>query len=176
MLQRDGFWHRVSAGRCATILVGALLAACSTLPEPEQMPNATTEETPQHTLKYLNKRNLKPMPIKPLNVSSQCSRKDAIGTRTQLQLKVKESKVSTFSSRIAMAQGTCSFDLRDFKQTATMPEIVLTHRDQPDCKVRMWAQDRQVTVAYNACAQSCTGDSFDYLWPTLVDSRTGRCD
>lgn len=162
------------------LMLSVLLAACSVLeilePSGPDTSEATQEDMEQHPLKYLNKRNLKPMPVKPITVSSQCSKKDEAGTRTQLKLKVKESKVSDFSAFIAMKQGDCRFDLKDFKQTATLPQVVLTHRDREQCTVRMWTQDRQVTVAYNDCAQACTGESFDYLWPTLVDSRTGRCD
>lgn len=175
-----GLAHALTYRTLIALVLSVLVGACSLLdvlaPETSDSPDATQEDMEQHPLKYLNRRNLKPMPVKPITVSSQCSRKDEAGTLTKLKLKVKDSKVSAFSAQIAMKQGECRFDLNDFRQTETLPQVVLAHREDARCTVRMWNQDRQVTIAYNTCAQACTGDSFDYLWPTLVDSRTGRCD
>lgn len=162
-------------------LVAICLAACSTVPERAIIDEGSVEEGPEYEppvkLKYLDKLNLKPMPVKAFTVSSRCSRKDESGTKTRLNLKVKDSKVANFNAAIDIPKrGNCQFDLRDFVQTATLPQVILTHRTTPDCQVRMWAQERQITIAYNTCAQACSGDSFDYLWPTLVDGRSGRCD
>jgi hypothetical protein len=30
-------------------------------------------------------------------------------------------------------------------------------------------------VAFNSCPDFCDGQAFDYLWPILVETRTGRC-
>lgn len=158
------------------------LAACTTqspLPpdedaEPAEQDSQASE--PQIKLRYLDHMNLKPMPDTLLSVSSRCARKDEIGTVTRLSLSVKSGKVAMFSANIRMAQGTCQFDLNDFTQTASLPQVVLQHRSLKDCHIRMWTQDQQVTIAYNTCRGACSGDSFDYLWPTLVNRRNGRCD
>ncbi len=170
---------RFRSSLCAYAVV--LLAACSTLPLPEPREEEAIDEAPQRernaTLKHLDKRNLKPMPIKPITVSSRCSQKDEQGTTTRLNLKVKDSKVLSLNASIEIPKhGSCRFDLSEFEQTAVLPQLVLTHRTQSQCNIRMWAQDQQIAIAYTTCAQACSGDSFDYLWPTLVDSRSGRCD
>lgn len=161
-------------------VIGVLgLAACQTPPPVQESSEPPSErEISTRPLKHWERlKNLKPMPEKPLTVSSQCVRKDELGTLTRLKLKVKDSAVSTFSANIEMPKkGRCQFDLKDFHQTAKLPQVILTHREYQDCTVRMWSQERQVTIAYNACAQACSGSGFDYLWPTLVDSRSGRCD
>lgn len=166
--------------RLVTASVVILLSACSTVPEQiidEGSVDSEPEREPPIKLKYLDKLNLKPMPVKAFSVSSRCTRKDESGTRTRLSLKVKDSKVAQFSAAIDIPKrGSCQFNLGDFVQTASLPQVILTHRTAPDCHVRMWTQERQITIAYNTCAQSCSGSSFDYLWPTLVDSHTGRCD
>lgn len=162
------------------VVAGGLgLSACQTPPVSEQPAEPVADSGfSSRPLKHWDTlKNLKPMPEKPLTVSSQCVRKDELGTLTRLKLKVKDSTVSTFSANIEMPQkGRCQFDLKDFRQTAKLPQVILTHREHQDCTVRMWSQERQVTITYNACAQACSGSGFDYLWPTLVDSRSGRCD
>lgn len=164
-----------------TTLAAIFLAACSTVPEPIIIDEGSVEDAPEREppvkLKYLDKLNLKPMPVKAFTVSSRCIRKDESGTKTRLNLKVKDSKVTNFNAAIDIPKrGSCQFDLGNFVQTASLPQVILTHRTAPDCQVRMWTQERQITIAYTTCANACTGESFDYLWPTLVDSRSGRCD
>jgi hypothetical protein len=43
----------------------------------------------------------------------------------------------------------------------------------------MWEQEldrsKGVTVAFSGCQAQCSGESFSYLWPILVDTRNGRC-
>jgi hypothetical protein len=64
--------------------------------------------------------------------------------------------------------------MKNFQQTATLPNVVLTD-SASGCVVRMWEQEKGVTVAFNACQDKCSGDAFSYLWPILVDTKSGRC-
>lgn len=165
-------------------LIGAaLLAACaSPPPAPEPLPEPAppvAEETPKFknsTLKYLANRNLKPQPTRPLNVRSRCSHRDAIGTVTRLNLLVKEAEVKSFDAQVSMkGHGVCNFNIKDFAQDAKLPQVLLRHKKESDCTVRMWEQGKEVTIAFNSCQQSCEGKAFDYLWPVVVDAKTGRC-
>ncbi|HEX6733424.1 MAG TPA: hypothetical protein VF096_01310 [Azonexus sp.] len=170
----------------AVLLAGLTLAACSTPPkEPEPDAAAAPEAEPakeempkfkNSTLKYLAGRNLKPQATRPLNVKSRCTHKDAIGTRTQLDLLVKEAEVKTFAAQVTMKDyGSCRFDLKDFEQVEKLPQPLLRHKRAGDCTVRMWEQGRNVTIAFNSCPSACEGNAFDYLWPVVVDARNGRC-
>lgn len=168
-------------------LMVAVLAACATPPEPtreapapapvESAPTAAkSPEFKNSTLKYLAKRNLKPQPTRPLNVRSRCSHKDAIGTVTRLNLLVKEADVKAFDVQVSMkGRGACRFNAQDFKQDARLPQVLLRHKTQNDCTVRMWEQGKEVTIAFNSCPQACEGQAFQYLWPVIVDAKTGRC-
>lgn len=168
-------------------LMVAVLAACATPPEPtpeatapvpvESAPTAVkSPEFKNSTLKYLSKRNLKPQPTRPLNVRSRCSHKDAIGTVTRLNLLVKEADVKAFDVQVSMkGHGACRFNASDFKQDAKLPQVLLRHKTQNDCTVRMWEQGKEVTIAFNSCPQACEGQAFQYLWPVIVDAKTGRC-
>ena len=168
------------------VLAALLLAACTTPPKEAEPvaevvpePEPVKEETPKlknSTLKYLAGRNLKPQPTRPLNVKSRCTHKDAIGTRTRLDLLVKEAEIKTFAAQVTMKDyGTCHFDLKEFEQVQKLPQPLLRHKKAADCTVRMWEQGRNVTIAFNSCPKSCEGKAFDYLWPVVVDARSGRC-
>lgn len=168
------------------LATAVLLAACAT--PPQEAPSAKAEpapppvvkeETPKFknsTLKYLAKRKIKPQPTRPLNVRSRCSHKDAVGTVTRLNVLVREADVKAFDVEVSMkGRGSCRFSMKDFSQDAKLPQVLLRHKGQPSCTVRMWEQGQEVTIAFNSCPQSCDGKAFDYLWPVIVNARTGRC-
>lgn len=174
-------WRRLAA------LGTLLLAACAEVPPVvvEPVPEVVPEPDPElreevrirsQPLKYLAGRTLKPQPTRPLNVKSRCSHRDAVGTTTQLDLLVKEAVVKSFSAQVSMkGYGTCRFNLKDFEQTEKLPQALLKARDGSGCLVRMWEEGTRVTVAFNSCPQACERDAFSYLWPIMVEAKSGRC-
>lgn len=165
----------------------ALAAGCAQAPRPPVTPEAVeiAPETPSTvnspkfsnaTLKYLANRKLKPQPTRPLNVKSRCSHRDAIGTQTRLDLLVKDAVVKTFDAQVSMkGYGSCSFKLNEFEQIEQLPQALLRHKTQEGCLVRMWEEGPKVTVAFNSCPSSCQGQAFDYLWPIVIEAKSGRC-
>ena len=164
-----------------------LLAACATPPAPEPEPAPTPVAAPEvaepparariesQPLKHLLGRNLKPIPDKALEVSTKCNFRDVAGGRGSMDLRVSKAEVRRFVAQVSIPkQGICRFDMKNFEQTATLPNVVLTDRET-GCVVSMWEQERGLTVAFNACQARCSGDAFSYLWPILVDTRSGRC-
>lgn len=92
-----------------------------------------------------------------------------------MDLQVTKAEVKRFVAEVSIPkQGLCRFEMKNFHQTATLPNVVLTD-DASGCVVRIWEQGKGVTVAFNACQSMCGGDAFSYLWPILVDTRNGRC-
>ena len=172
--------------RLCWMALAVLAAGCAEVPKaPEPVAEALPEAAaplPDETkirsqpLKYLVGRDLKPQPTRPLNVKSRCTHRDAVGTTTQLNLLVKEAVVKTFSAQISMkGYGTCRFNLKDFEQAEKLPQALLKAKDGSDCSVRMWEQGARVTLAFNSCAQACERDAFSYLWPIMVEAKSGRC-
>lgn len=167
-----------------------LLTACagparkSSEPTPEpmadddsRMTEAVPEKAPIQSkpLKYLVGRSLKPMPDKALEVKTKCSFHDVSGGRGTMDLHVAKAEVKRFVAEITIPkQGLCRFDMKNFRQTERLPNVVLTD-ETSGCVVHMWEQGRNITVAFNSCAAQCGGDAFSYLWPILVDARNGRC-
>lgn len=174
------------------VTAAVLLASCAT-PEPAPKEKADVVETKaaasgpaprqekgqggieSQPLKHLAGRKLKPIPDKELDVRTRCSFKDVQGGRGSMDLQVTKAEVKRFVAEVTIPrQGLCRFDMKNFAQTARMPNVVLSDRESA-CTVRMWEQERGVTVAFNGCQARCSGDAFSYLWPILIDRRSGRC-
>lgn len=170
----------------ALLAAGMLAVGCAEAPRVVEAPavppadeRPVAAETPkfkESTLKLLAARGMQPQPNRPINVASECGHVDAIGTRTQLSLQVDEAVVKAFDAEVAIkGRGICRFGLAEFEQTQKMPQVLLQHKRQRKCLVRMWEEGAKVTVAFNSCAQSCEGKAFDYLWPIVVETKSGRC-
>jgi hypothetical protein len=167
--------------RAVWLLAFLLAAGCAEMGGPESGgSDASTapgeQKIESQPLKYLKNRNLKPQPTRPLNVRAKCSTRDAIGTVRRLDLLVKEASVQTFDAQVTMKEyGLCRFNLREFEQIQKMPQALLRHRQESGCTVRMWEQGSKVTIAFDNCPKSCEGDAFSYLWPLIVEGKSGRC-
>jgi hypothetical protein len=147
--------------------------APTSVPAPQTTPK--TPELKKETLALLAKRGHKPITGQALNARASCSFRDDDGYRGQLDLAVAEARVERLDAKVDVPnRGSCQFRLTDFRQTDTLPIVVLAAR-QGTCKVSLWEQDNQVTVAFRDCRAECSGDAVNYLWPILVDSRKGSC-
>lgn len=174
--------------RCWALLAAFVMAGCA---EVEKSPGATSEfesaakksstaggepKLKPSTLKYLAKRNIQLQATRPLNVRSRCSHKDEIGTTTRLDLLVSEALVKNFSAQVAIkGYGSCRFELNEFNQVEKLPQALLRHKRESGCTVRLWEQGENVTIAFNSCPKSCERDAFSYLWPIMVEAKSGRC-
>ena len=168
-------------------LVAATLAGCATpepppvatAPEPAPAPPPVVEKREprieSQPLKHLANRKLEPIKDRPLNVKTNCNFRDHTGYRGRLDLQVKDADVRRFRAEVNIPKrGTCRFDLKEFQQAEKSP-VALAKLNGDECKVRVWEQDSHVTVAFRDCKTQCSGESFDYLWPILVDAKTGKC-
>lgn len=141
-------------------------------PVSEALPAAALQSQP---LRHLLGRTLKPIADKALELKTKCSFHDVSGGRATMDVQVSKAEVKRFVAEVSIPkQGLCRFDLKNFQQTARLPIVVLSDATSA-CVVRMWEQENGVTVAFNGCQANCAGDAFSYLWPILVDTRTGRC-
>ena len=166
-----------------------ILAGCASEPEaparreeaapqqPAARPPVSRSTLSPAAQRALAKHGMQPHDTSPVSVKSQCSRVDEIGTATKLKLDVGEGEVSDFNANILIkGRGRCRFDLADFQQESRQPQVILRHARDQKCTVRMWReQTEQVTIAFTGCQKSCEGRAFDYLWPILVESKTGQC-
>jgi len=150
--------------------------APAAIPEPSR-PQATprTPVLKKETIAYLARRGHKPITGQPLNVAVNCSFRDEDGYAGRLDLTVSNARVERFDARIDVPRrGACQFRLAEFRQTESLPIVVLVSQRSP-CKVSLWEQDRQITVAFRDCRSKCEGHAVDYLWPILVDGQKKTC-
>ncbi len=116
-----------------------------------------------------------PIPVRPINVRTECNFRDESGYNGALKLDVAEAKVKAFEAQVNIPKrGACRFDLKDFRQTKELPAIELS-QSRGRCIVRVWEQGERVTVAFQQCEKMCSGNSYSYLWPILNDRRKGSC-
>ncbi len=166
-------------------LMLALLAGCATSPPPTTPPTPTPAPAPQtspktpelkkETLALLAKRGHKPITGQALNARASCSFRDDTGYAGRLELAVRDARVEQLDAQVDVPNhGSCQFRLADFRQTESLPIVVLASQ-KTSCKVSLWEQGDQVTVAFRDCRAECGGDAVNYLWPILVDSRKGSC-
>lgn len=171
------------------VLMLTLLAGCATppptvsAPPPAPLPvpapglqvTPKTPELKKETLAYLSKRGLKPITGQALNARASCSFRDDTGYAAQLDLAVRDARVEQLEARVDVPnRGSCQFRLADFRQTDSLPIVVLAAQKSA-CKVSLWEQGHQVTVAFRDCRAECGGDAVNYLWPILVDRQKGSC-
>ncbi|MBL8405593.1 MAG: hypothetical protein JNL16_13695 [Dechloromonas sp.] len=174
----------------APLAVVLLLASCATPPpESEQQPAEPAASKPPSSRparqpglsaeaqRALARRGIKQHDTSPVSVTSRCSHVDEIGTATKLNLQVDDGDVRDFQANVAIkGRGACRFALPDFRQETATPQVLLRHARDSKCTVRMWReQGEKITIAFTGCHKSCEGKAFDYLWPILVESKTGQC-
>lgn len=116
-----------------------------------------------------------PIPTRALNVRADCQFHDESGYNGTLTLTVEQARVQTFAAHVNIPRrGNCKFDLKNFRQTRELPNVVLSHLSDR-CIVHVWEQGERVTVAFQQCQKMCSGDAWEGLWPILIDTRDGSC-
>ncbi|HJV24223.1 MAG TPA: hypothetical protein VJ673_00995 [Aromatoleum sp.] len=168
------------AVRPTALAVALLLGACATPPtqrvpvptpsvKPDSGPPIEPEERPTET-----HGRLKPMPIHPLSIKTDCRFKDEVGYSASTVLDISYSQVNAFAATVDVPKhGSCHFDLADFEQIHKDTHVELHAKD--GCTVRVWEQGPKVTVAFSECANRCAKGTFDYVWPIILDRPSGRC-
>lgn len=150
-------------GGLAAVVAALLASACAT---PALFPEGGTEASRPGG-------RLKPMPIRPLDMKTDCRFKDEAGYGASTAFDVSYAEVKSFAATVDIPnRGSCRFD-GEFAQVKRTPHVELRARD--GCTVSLWEQGEQVTVAFNNCASRCTRGAFDYVWPIIIDRRSGQC-
>ena len=166
----------------APLLLVLLIGACAT---PEPAPQPTPPEPlakpepevapPTVAAVPVPKKKPGPIPIRPLNVKADCIFRDETGYGGTMKLAIEQARVQSFQASVNIPRrGSCKFDLKNFRQTREMPNVVLSHLSDR-CVVHVWEQGERVTVAFQQCQKMCSGNAWEGLWPILTDTRNGTC-
>jgi len=170
--------------RPALLFPLVFLAACATPPPVSEAPVAEVAapatpaaKAPQVPPVAAKARAKKPGPIptRALNLKTECRFRDETGYNGELKIAVEEARVSSFEARVNIPQhGSCSFNLKNFRQTRELPNVELKHLGNR-CVVHVWEQGERVTVAFQQCQAMCSGRAWEYLWPILSYRSDGSC-
>lgn len=165
--------------RRAIFLSILLLAACASpdkTPEPEvSEPPATKTPPPVARVTPPKPKKPGPIPMRALNVKTDCDFRDETGYNGAMKLGIEEAKVLAFQATVNIPnRGSCRFDLKNFRQIRELPTVELSHLHDR-CVVRVWSQDERITVAFRQGQKMCSGSAADYLWPILTNTRDGSC-
>lgn len=159
----------------ATAFFGGCALLDSPPPTATPAPAADTPETAPVAARAQSPAKPGPIPIRPIDVRTECRFRDETGYGGALKLEVAQARVSRFEARVTIPKrGSCAFDLKDFRQTKELPAIELSHA-KTHCIVRVWEQGERITVAFQQCEKQCSGNAYRYLWPILNDRRQGAC-
>lgn len=144
-------------------------------PEPLTKPQSEEAAPPATAAPAARKKKPGPIPTRALNVRADCKFQDESGYNGTMTLTVEQARVQTFAANVNIPRrGKCKFDLKNFRQTREMPNVVLTHLSDR-CIVHVWEQGKRVTVAFQQCQKMCSGNAWEGLWPILTDTRDGSC-
>lgn len=119
-----------------------------------------------------------PSPIASRNIdlAGDCRRTEEDGFREDAQVRVDNNTVQQLSWKLWVGkQGSCSFDLADFRQTRKKPHVELAARDGSACKLMIWQDPRRVTLAHASCEARCTPGIYEQAWPVMFEPGTGGC-
>lgn len=145
------------------LAVALALAGCAGMPDGERPPGART----------FPDGRLKPMPVRPLAVRADCRHRDETGYEVAARLDVSYAEVRAFAASVSVPRrGSCRFD-GPFIQTRRSPSVQLRAAD--GCEINIWEQAHQVTIGFAGCASRCTRGTFDYVYPIIIDRRSGQC-
>jgi hypothetical protein len=143
--------------------------------EPRAQPRLEQIPLTERTRRYLASRGLSVIETRPLNVRTDCAFRDETGYGGRLDLEVQDAGVHRFMAKVDIPRrGSCRFDLADFRQTTVRQAVTLASA-RSGCTVHMWEQGSKVTIAFTDCQAQCDSGTFDYLWPILVETPSGRC-
>lgn len=168
----------------APLLLSLLIGACAVPDRAPQTVSPAEQAQPRAEIKVApvaaaprKPKAGKPGPIatRALNVRTDCKFQDETGYNGTMTLTVEQARVQTFAANVNIPRrGNCKFDLKNFRQTRELPNVMLNHlRDR--CIVHVWEQGERVTVAFQQCQKMCSGNAWEGLWPILTDTRDGSC-
>ncbi len=161
------------------VLSALLLGACATSPEVPDAAVRTGNPPKPATIARARPapKAVKPAPIptRAITIRTDCAFRDETGYNGAMKLAIEKARVMAFEARVSIPrQGSCHFDLRNFRQTREMPTVELSHLSDR-CIVRVWEQGERLTVAFQECQKMCSGNAWEHLWPILTDTREGSC-
>lgn len=108
--------------------------------------------------------------------SLRCAETDRLGNRSEAAIHTDPGgRVESFYWHMRTPRGeTCDFDSSEFVYTPS--RTTQEYRSAKGCRLFIWEQGGNVTLAANSCEAHCTSHAaHDYLWPVVFAKRGEDC-
>lgn len=115
------------------------------------------------------------IPTRSSNVSfnGSCEQREEDGYYDNIKLRVANNVVEQLEWTANPRQGRCQFNLTDFTQIKTRPQVDLQSKKDRRCHVYMWNNNQYTSVSVLNCKSVCAQN--DRILPILLNERTGSC-
>lgn len=152
-----------NAVKYACVLSAALLLnACETTPTK----NVEQDSTPSEVVKPKAS-------LGPVTINGNCVQKDVTGYADNAKLVVEDNIVKSMDWAAKPRGASCRFELKNFKQVSSKPNIDLQSNKDKKCHMYVWQDERHVTLAVSNCRKVCGAN--DKVLPVLFEPKSGAC-
>ena len=108
-----------------------------------------------------------------VNFNGTCEQREEDGYYDFIKLKVNHNVVSQLEWTANPRQGRCQFNLNEFTQVKTRPQVDLQSKVDRRCHIYIWENGRYISVSPVNCQTVCAQN--DRILPVLLNERTSSC-
>lgn len=108
-----------------------------------------------------------------VSFNGACEQREEDNYYDFIKLKVNSNVVEQLEWTANPRQGRCQFNLADFTQVKTRPQVDLQSKKDRRCHIYMWENGQYVSVSVLNCKSVCAQN--DRILPILLNERTGSC-
>lgn len=102
-----------------------------------------------------------------------CVQREEDNYYDNIKLNVNNNVVEQLEWTANPPQGRCQFNLSDFNQVRTRPQVDLQSKTDRRCHLYMWNNGQYISVSTFNCQSVCAPNN--HILPILLNERTGSC-
>lgn len=106
-------------------------------------------------------------------MKGNCTQREVDGHRDKITFTIKENIVEALDWTAQPRTGSCRFQLKEFNQVSTWPNVDLQSKKDKSCHVYAWQDYDYISVSIFGCKRICKHN--DRILPILLDGETGTC-
>lgn len=108
-----------------------------------------------------------------VNFNGACEQREEDSYYDNIKLKVANNVVEQLDWTANPRQGRCQFNLAEFTQVKTQPQVDLQSKADRKCHIYMWNNGQYISVSVLNCQKVCKPNNN--ILPILLNERTGNC-
>ncbi len=108
-----------------------------------------------------------------VSFNGACEQREEDNYYDNIKLKVNNNVVEKMEWTANPRQGRCQFNLANFNQVKTRPQVDLQSKIDRKCHIYMWNNGQYISVSVLNCQKVCKPNN--HILPILLNERTGSC-